>query len=408
MTIKDVLSNADRPVRNNESSAPNLSVENQAGAAFFNASKASELTSLPQLQIDYGSYHDTMHVKMNTLNSSLSAKDLNPTALKEEIADLAKSASWWERHEQKVAGGKTSDVVKDLQDSMAALQKGLDALQNGNPQSARELMVKGAAGAENDLVNLEHIDWHRRHDKPIPTPGPGPEPVPPPEPKPPGTPDIPGGTQTNHLENEKWKINTNAPEIGGSGKVFGVDVTNNGNVLDYRSRVGAYGDTLISHNVPLQPSDKKFQLGMQFKPSQDTLKNMQCLEQDFVITDNNQKQAVVGSQFNFAEKAPAGMCWFQTWDTEHSKWMNGALVPIPKAGEYNDLKLTAHLNGDGTYTYDPLVYNGKQYDLANNTFNMKSTNWRKNEMVVQLQEDGRSSGGTLDVEYTNINTVSGS
>ncbi|HEY9715338.1 MAG TPA: hypothetical protein V6C72_17835, partial [Chroococcales cyanobacterium] len=111
---------------------------------------------------------------------------------------------------------------------------------------------------------------------------------------------------------------------------------------------------------------------------------------------------VAGSQFNLQEKAPDGMCWFQTWDTEKGKWMNAALVPRPQPGQFNDVSMRVHINDDGTYTYSPLVYNGKTYDLQNNTFNMKSSNWTRNQVVVQIQEDAGSHGGPVDEQYRNM------
>ncbi|SRR5579885_23927 len=221
-------------------------------------------------------------------------------------------------------------------------------------------------------------------------------------------PGIPGGTLNNLDGVQGWTKNLNDGEIGGSGNVQGIDLTPGpGGTLDYHSRMGAYGDTLISKPVQFNAGDNTFQMNMDFNRSSATAGNTQCLEQDMVITNGSGMQAVAGSQFDLSQKAPPGMCWFQTWDTKTSHWMNAALVPVPTPDQMHNMSMTVKLNGDNTYTYTNLNLDGKTYALQNNTFEMKQSNWKRNEVIFQLQEDANGKGGPVDVQYKNLQVQTG-
>jgi hypothetical protein len=214
-------------------------------------------------------------------------------------------------------------------------------------------------------------------------------------------PSLPGATDYNNLQENAWKSNTNASQIGGTGKDVAMTITP-GKTMSYDSTMGAYGDSLASQDVKFSPNDTTFQTNYTFDPSSSTMKNTQALENDLVVTNKNGQHAVFGSQFNLAEKAPTGECYFQTWNTQKGQWENAALVPIPKAGDGNTVSLKDTMNSNGTYSYSAFNYDGKTYNLSNNTFADTTSNWTKNEAVWQIQEDANAHGGPVDETYSNM------
>jgi hypothetical protein len=219
------------------------------------------------------------------------------------------------------------------------------------------------------------------------------------------TPTPAGSEVFNNLQDaNNWHNNTDAAQIGGSGKNLSMKITP-GQTMSYDSNMGAYGDTLGSVANKVSSKDNTFTENYSFDPSAKTMPHTQALENDVVATNNQDEQAMFATQFNLKEKAPTGMCWFQTNDNATGKWENAALVPIPKAGQNNDVSITDKMNNNGTFTYGNLSYDGKTYQLANNTFNMKKVNWTKNEVLLQTQEDADANGGPIDETYSNMQLI---
>ena len=85
------------------------------------------------------------------------------------------------------------------------------------------------------------------------------------------------------------------------------------------------------------------------------------------------------------------------------EWVNAAEVPIPKAGQDNTFQIGVSLSNNGkTYSYSPLKYEGKTYQLQNNTFSTMAVNWTRNEAELQFQEDANKNGGPIEEQLSNV------
>jgi len=227
-------------------------------------------------------------------------------------------------------------------------------------------------------------------------------------------PDLPNGQKDPNLESEQWHDNTKdkgKDGIGGSGDDPQIQTSYKDGVLTYSSTGGPGADTLISNKQMFKPDDNTFLLKYDMNRSAATAGNEQASEHDMVITNSDGYQAQAASQFNYSEKAPPGMVWFQTSQMNGGpggKWINSALVPIPKPGEWTNVAMEVKIVGN-QYEYTGLNINGKSYNFlpGTTTFDMEKKNWTRDSVITQFQEDLNGKGGSITQEYKDVEIESG-
>jgi hypothetical protein len=356
------------------------------------------------LQTDFNTgdgktYHDDMNARLNTLTTDAASAKANDPALATAIKNVDTDAQWWTTHEK--GNAATSQVVADMNKETGQMQQAETLINQGKTAEGQALLKSSAADVKDDLNTLQQADWLQRHGYDGGGGGTGPT----------------KDTQTfSNLGADSWHYNTQDKSppgkpgtgIGGEGNDPQIQTSYKDGVLTYTTTGGKYSDSLISNGQKFNPDANTFTLNYSMNRDAATAGNEQASEHDMVITDNTGMQAQAASQFNYSEKAPAGYTWFQTSDT-NGNWVNAALVPTPKPGEYTDVSMQVKLIGNNQYEYTGLNINGQSYALNPDatTFKMHQSDWTHNEVVTQLQEDTNDNGGPITQYYKNISVSAG-
>jgi len=411
--------------------------------------KESRTTGQPQkspegpLPVDYGIYHDQMHVDLNALGNTLQQSNPDQKALASELNQVNKDANWWQKHEaSSPLNAEVGDITKDLHQQIDQAVQSLGQLQAGD-QGALTSLRQSAGDIQNDLVTLEKIDWWQRHGGTgggggsgsggdggsgsggkggsgsggdggsgsggSGSGGDGGSKINPPA----GSTAVDGNLVSNP---SSWLVHlgkgSDQAGIGGSGNVDNATVTAVGNnQMLYQTTGGKYGDSLIGKSIhagtgagEVSPDATHYQLNATFNLDSSYLKNGQMFEKDLVVTKADGKHYVIGTQIN----PQNGDVYFwdqKSWKAGGKGWVlegsvtNGAAL---QANTNYKLELDAHVS-DNQYVYDNYSLNGKSVPMTKTAFAVTQSNWGAG-VVDQTQEDLRGNvpnGTTIGATLSN-------
>jgi hypothetical protein len=222
----------------------------------------------------------------------------------------------------------------------------------------------------------------------------------------PGGPTLKNETSDTNLQDDSWKTNLIAGEIGGKGINPNMKLSTSDGALTATMSGGAYTDGLISNTQKYNTNDNTVQMNYDatIKPGSD----LHAFEMDEAITGSKQADgkvltAMAASQFVMNPKT--GTMEFDTSGTNH-QWVDAVNnIPMPADGKM-DVSMTVKMVGN-SYEYTGLTVNGKTYDINSDASTFQSTQigpkgWTPDTVHVQMQQDLGSAGGSSTVTYNDV------